>query len=114
MRFSYTPDRDGEPDPGEVVWTWVPYEERDGRLSPVTSMQFPPAGSPANTKEIGFGLLGFHYRLDEKRNPLLAVVTSRNNSPVVRVNGEEDMSAGIIGTRSGGIQSDAYPGEKQL
>lgn len=31
VRFSYTPDRDGEPDPGEVVWTWVPYEENDGR-----------------------------------------------------------------------------------
>lgn len=23
----YTPHKDGEPDPGEVVWTWVPYEE---------------------------------------------------------------------------------------
>lgn len=23
----YAPDRDGEPDPGEVVWAWVPYEE---------------------------------------------------------------------------------------
>ncbi|GAB3815535.1 type II toxin-antitoxin system PemK/MazF family toxin [Tessaracoccus terricola] len=23
----YTPRKDGEPDPGEVVWTWVPYEE---------------------------------------------------------------------------------------
>ncbi|KZE94041.1 hypothetical protein AVP42_01247 [Agromyces sp. NDB4Y10] len=31
VRFAYTPDRDGEPDPGEVVWTWVPYEENDGR-----------------------------------------------------------------------------------
>jgi hypothetical protein len=31
VRFSYTPERDGEPDPGEVVWTWVPYEENDGR-----------------------------------------------------------------------------------
>ncbi|WP_353814233.1 type II toxin-antitoxin system PemK/MazF family toxin [Agromyces sp. SYSU T00266] len=31
VRFAYTPERDGEPDPGEVVWTWVPYEERDGR-----------------------------------------------------------------------------------
>lgn len=31
VRFAYTPARDGEPDPGEVVWTWVPYEERDGR-----------------------------------------------------------------------------------
>ena len=31
VRLAYTPERDGEPDPGEVVWTWVPYEERDGR-----------------------------------------------------------------------------------
>lgn len=23
----YEPERDGEPDPGEVVWSWVPYEE---------------------------------------------------------------------------------------
>jgi hypothetical protein len=29
--MGYTPERDGEPDPGEIVWTWVPYEERDGR-----------------------------------------------------------------------------------
>ena len=24
---SYTPETDGEPDPGEVVWGWVPYED---------------------------------------------------------------------------------------
>ena len=24
---TYSPDLDGEPDPGEIVWTWVPYEE---------------------------------------------------------------------------------------
>ena len=24
---SYAPDRDGDPDPGEVVWAWVPYED---------------------------------------------------------------------------------------
>jgi hypothetical protein len=23
----YAPEPDGDPDPGEVVWTWVPYEE---------------------------------------------------------------------------------------
>jgi hypothetical protein len=23
----YNPELDGDPDPGEVVWTWVPYEE---------------------------------------------------------------------------------------
>ncbi len=28
---SYNPDTDGDPDPGEIVWTWVPYEEDDGR-----------------------------------------------------------------------------------
>lgn len=28
---SYAPTPDGQPDPGEVVWTWVPYEENDGR-----------------------------------------------------------------------------------
>ena len=27
MRVEYTPALDGDPDPGEVVWTWVPYEE---------------------------------------------------------------------------------------
>ncbi|NLB47863.1 MAG: hypothetical protein GX814_09055 [Microbacteriaceae bacterium] len=31
LRTEYAPDRDGEPDPGEVVWTWVPYVEYDGR-----------------------------------------------------------------------------------
>lgn len=31
VRLAYAPERDGEPDPGEIVWTWVPYEERDGR-----------------------------------------------------------------------------------
>ncbi|MET7638957.1 type II toxin-antitoxin system PemK/MazF family toxin [Streptomyces sp. NPDC005438] len=31
VRTSYAPDPDGDPDPGEIVWTWVPYEEGDGR-----------------------------------------------------------------------------------
>jgi hypothetical protein len=29
--ITYAPDRDGEPDAGEVVWTWVPYAENEGR-----------------------------------------------------------------------------------
>ncbi len=29
--MSYVPRLDGDADPGEIVWTWVPYEERDGR-----------------------------------------------------------------------------------
>ncbi|MCW2675133.1 MAG: uncharacterized protein JWR70_173 [Modestobacter sp.] len=29
--LEYRPRDDGRPDPGEVVWAWVPYEEDDGR-----------------------------------------------------------------------------------
>jgi hypothetical protein len=29
--ITYQPDVDGDPDAGEVIWTWVPYAERDGR-----------------------------------------------------------------------------------
>lgn len=33
----YTPELDGDPDPGEVVWTWVPYEDdpNQGKDRPV-------------------------------------------------------------------------------
>ena len=31
VRTSYAPDHDGDPDPGEIVWTWVPFEKSDGR-----------------------------------------------------------------------------------
>lgn len=31
LRIGYAPDRDGAPDAGEIIWTWVPYEENDGR-----------------------------------------------------------------------------------
>ena len=27
VKFEYAPDVDGAPDPGEVVWTWVAYED---------------------------------------------------------------------------------------
>ena len=29
--LTFRPQDDGEPDPGEVVWAWVPYDEGDGR-----------------------------------------------------------------------------------
>ncbi|MCS5736135.1 type II toxin-antitoxin system PemK/MazF family toxin [Herbiconiux daphne] len=29
--ISYNPSTDGDADPGEIVWTWVPYQENDGR-----------------------------------------------------------------------------------
>lgn len=31
VHLEYAPQPDGDPDPGEVVWTWVPYVENDGR-----------------------------------------------------------------------------------
>ncbi|MFH8249876.1 type II toxin-antitoxin system PemK/MazF family toxin [Microbacterium sp. B2969] len=31
LRITYAPDPDGDPDAGEIIWTWVPYAERDGR-----------------------------------------------------------------------------------
>ncbi|WP_243074831.1 type II toxin-antitoxin system PemK/MazF family toxin [Microbacterium sp. SS28] len=31
LRIAYAPDHDGDPDAGEIVWTWVPYAENDGR-----------------------------------------------------------------------------------
>lgn len=31
LQVTYAPQRDGAPDAGEIVWTWVPYEENDGR-----------------------------------------------------------------------------------
>ncbi|MDA4895233.1 type II toxin-antitoxin system PemK/MazF family toxin [Streptomyces sp. MS2A] len=31
LALEYRPDRDGEPDAGEIIWTWVPFAERDGR-----------------------------------------------------------------------------------
>lgn len=31
LAVDYAPSKDGAPDSGEVIWTWVPYEENDGR-----------------------------------------------------------------------------------
>lgn len=31
LQIGYAPELDGDPDAGEIVWTWVPYAENDGR-----------------------------------------------------------------------------------
>lgn len=31
LRMEFAPEVDCAPDPGEVIWTWVPFEENDGR-----------------------------------------------------------------------------------
>lgn len=47
VRTSYNPHVDGDPDPGEIVWTWVPFEENDGRGKdrPVLVVAREPAGT---------------------------------------------------------------------
>jgi hypothetical protein len=47
VRMSYSPVLDGDPDPGEIVWTWVPYEENDGQGKdrPVLVVAAEPAGT---------------------------------------------------------------------
>ena len=47
VRTSYNPSTDGDPDPGEIVWTWVPYEENDGRGKdrPVLIVAAEPGGT---------------------------------------------------------------------
>ncbi|MCE7480782.1 type II toxin-antitoxin system PemK/MazF family toxin [Microbacterium profundi] len=31
LQVGYSPAKDDAPDSGEIIWTWVPYEENDGR-----------------------------------------------------------------------------------
>ena len=44
---TYAPRPDGRPDPGEIVWTWVPYEERDGRGKDRPVVIVAPSGADA-------------------------------------------------------------------
>jgi hypothetical protein len=62
VRIEYTPRLDGDPDPGEVVWTWVPYEDdpSQGKDRPVVIIgRTGPslAGVPLTSKQ--------HHRDDE-------------------------------------------------
>jgi hypothetical protein len=43
---SYAPEADGLPDPGEVVWAWVPYEDdpAQGKDRPVLVLAFAAEG----------------------------------------------------------------------
>jgi hypothetical protein len=45
--IAYNPVTDGDADPGEIVWTWVPYEENDGRGKdrPVLVIATEPGGT---------------------------------------------------------------------
>ena len=59
-RVEYSPDMDGDADPGEVVWTWVPYEDdpTKGKDRPVVIIGTCPgglAGVPLTSKDKGRG-----------------------------------------------------------
>jgi hypothetical protein len=59
-RVEYTPDLDGDADPGEVVWTWVPYEDdpTKGKDRPVVIIGRTGgdlAGVPLSSKNHGRG-----------------------------------------------------------
>lgn len=56
----YSPDMDGDADPGEVVWTWVPYEDdpSKGKDRPVVIIGHTGrdlAGVPLTSKNKGHG-----------------------------------------------------------
>lgn len=59
MQVVYAPERDGDPDPGEVVWGWVPYEDD------------PSMGKDRPVLVIGYA--------DSKQDRLLAVPLSSKN-----------------------------------
>jgi hypothetical protein len=58
------------------------FESNGNSLVRTASLAFPPGGG---APERGFGLLGYHYKLAAKQAPMLAVVTSRMGTPVIRI-----------------------------
>ena len=74
LRVAYNPRTDGKPDPGEVVWAWVPYEEdaSQGKDRPVLLIEMEEAHTKQPIEESlaavmalgydGFVLLGGELR----------------------------------------------------
>ena len=81
MQVVYAPERDGDPDPGEVVWGWVPYEDD------------PTMGKDRPVLVIGYA--------DDARKRLLAVPLSSKN-PEYKRDAHEWVAVGV-----GGWDSDA-------
>jgi hypothetical protein len=63
----YAPQADGEPDPGEVVWAWVPYEDdpTQGKDRPVILLAQGP-GEPAG-QWLGLGLTSKDHDRDAEQ-----------------------------------------------
>jgi hypothetical protein len=68
VRFAYAPEADGHPDPGEVVWTWVPFEEdaRRGKDRPVVVL-----GWAGDSKRLAVAQLSSKDHADDGRWLLL-------------------------------------------
>lgn len=76
MQVVYAPERDGDPDPGEVVWAWVPYED-----------------DPTQGKDRPLLVIGY---ADDAHKRLLAVPLSSKNHEHKR-DAEEWVSVGVGG-----------------
>ena len=71
---SYAPEADGEPDPGEVVWGWVPYEDdpAQGKDRPVLLL------GARRRRWLGLMLTSQDHDLDaERRGPVRAALDGR-------------------------------------
>jgi hypothetical protein len=80
VTIAYAPELDGLPDPGEVCWTWVPYEDdpTQGKDRPVVVLGFegdglavvPLTSKGGDRDEIPIGSGGW----DRERRPSFAKV----------------------------------------
>jgi hypothetical protein len=56
VRIEYTPEMDGDADPGEVVWAWVPYEDDPNRGKDRPVVVIGRAGTSAGGRLAGVAL----------------------------------------------------------
>ncbi|WP_083914309.1 type II toxin-antitoxin system PemK/MazF family toxin [Ilumatobacter nonamiensis] len=56
VRVEYTPEIDGDADPGEIVWAWVPYEEDANRGKDRPVVVIGRAGTPQGQRLAGVAL----------------------------------------------------------
>jgi hypothetical protein len=66
LELDYRPDLDGDPDPGEVVWAWVPYEEDNtrGKDRPLIVVGRTPASASATAGYVGLMLSSRDHSAD--------------------------------------------------
>ncbi len=65
VRVEYTPEMDGDADPGEVVWAWVPYEEDPNRGKDRPVVVIGRAGTSDGARLAGVALTSKHKDRDD-------------------------------------------------